>query len=94
MSPVTGRLSPVNLTVTPQPDAKSARRREAIRDQREKKLIEGELADAIAREERLRVRVEESTEALRRAKAKLTESKRETRALNRKLKTVERRARG
>jgi len=76
------------------PDAKSARRREVARDQREKKLIEGELADAIAREERLRVRVEESTEALRRAKAKLTESKRETRALNRKLKTVERRARG
>jgi hypothetical protein len=76
------------------PGAKSARRREAIRDQREKKLIEGELADAIAREERLRVRVEESTEALRRAKAKLTESKRETRALNRKLKTVERRPRG
>jgi hypothetical protein len=64
------------------------------RDQREKKLIEGELADAIAREERLRVRVEESTEALRRAKAKLAESKRETRGLNRKLKTVERRARG
>jgi hypothetical protein len=76
------------------PGAKSARRREAIRDQREKKLIEGELADAIAREERLRVRVEESTEALRQAKAKLTQSKRETRALNRKLKTVERRPRG
>jgi hypothetical protein len=78
----------------PASDAKSARRGEVARDQREKKLIEGELADAIAREERLRVRVEESTEALRRAKAKLAESKRETRALNRKLKTVERRARG
>jgi hypothetical protein len=85
-------LGIIELPSSP-PDAKSAKRREVARDQRERKLIEDELADAIAREERLRVRVEESTEALRRAKAKLAESKRETQALNRRLKTVERRVR-
>jgi hypothetical protein len=71
----------------------AAKRRDVAQAQRERKLLEDELAEANAREEHLRGRVEEAAEALRRDKAKLAESKRETAALKRKLKAIERRAR-
>jgi hypothetical protein len=71
------------------PRAKSTKRRDAARERRERKLVEDELADAMAREERLSARVEEAAEILRRDKAKLAESRRETRALTRKLKSIE-----
>jgi hypothetical protein len=74
------------------PKATSTVRREAARARRERKLVENELADATAREERLAARVEAAAEALRRDKEKLAESRRETRALTRKLEALERRA--
>jgi hypothetical protein len=73
--------------------AKAATRQGVAQARRERKHLEGELAKATAREERLRDRVEEATEGLRRDKAKLAESKRETAALRRKLKAFEHRAR-
>jgi hypothetical protein len=73
--------------------AKAAKRRDVAQAQRERKRLEGELTDANAREEHLRARVEEAAEGLRRDKAKLAKSKRETAALKRKLKAIERRAR-
>jgi hypothetical protein len=82
------------LTARRRPARESAKRRDAARARRETKLIEGELAQATAREERLRGRVEAAAEALRGAKAKLAASKRETAVLKRKLKAIERRARG
>ncbi len=70
--------------------AKSARRRELAQAKRERAALERELADAAAREERLRIQVERGVEALRRDRAKLAESKRATRALRRRLKALER----
>jgi hypothetical protein len=61
----------------------SAKRRERARSQRELERLEAELADATAREERLRTRVDETSGALRREKTKLAEQKRETTALRR-----------
>ena len=81
------------LAPPPRGAAKAAKRRDVAQAQRERKLLEGQLAEANAREERLRDRVEAAAETLRRDKAKLAESKRETAALRRKLKTIERRAR-
>jgi hypothetical protein len=74
------------------PKAKSAKRRETALARRQRKLLQDELADATAREERLAARVEETAEALRREKAKLAESRRETRALARKLEALDRQA--
>jgi hypothetical protein len=73
--------------------AKAATRQGVAQARRERKHLEGELAKATAREKRLGDRVEEATEGLRRDKAKLAESKRDTAALRRKLKAIERRAR-
>lgn len=70
----------------------SAKRSEVARARRERKLIEGELEAAGAREERLRDRVEDTQDALREEKVKLAEARRETAALKRRLKAVERRA--
>ena len=58
------------------------------------KRLEGELADATAGQERLRARVEEASEALRRERARLAESKRETADLKRLVKAAKRRAQG
>jgi hypothetical protein len=78
----------------PRAEAVSVRRREVVQARRERKLLEGELADAATREERLRIRVQETAGALRRDKAKLADSKRQTAALKRKLRAIDRRARG
>jgi hypothetical protein len=72
------------------PRAKSARRRKLAEAKRERALLERELADATAREERLRIQVERGVEALRRDKAKLAQSRRETSALRRRLQALER----
>ena len=69
--------------------ATPTKRREEAQLRREKERLEGALAKAMAREERLRVRVEEAAEAMRREKAKLADAKRETTTLKRKLKAVE-----
>jgi len=73
--------------------AKAATRQGVASARLERRHLEGELAKATARQERLRDRVEEATEGLRRDKAKLAESKRDTAALRRKLKAIERRTR-
>jgi hypothetical protein len=73
-------------------ESRSAKRREAAQAHRELERLEEELADASAREERLRERVERAAEALREEKAKLAESKRETASLKRSLKAAQRRA--
>ena len=75
-------------------DPGSARRRGVAQARRELKRLEAELADAAEREERLRERVEEATEALRGERARLAEGRRETAAAKRRLKAAERRAKG
>jgi hypothetical protein len=75
-------------------EAGTAKRRDVAQARRELKRLEGELADATAREERSRARVDQTAETLRREKAKLAETKRETTALRRQVKAAERRARG
>jgi hypothetical protein len=80
------------LTPRPGRAAESTKGRDIAQAQRALKVLEGELAEAKAREERLRDRVEETAEALRRDEAKLAESKLETTALKRKLKAIQRRA--
>jgi hypothetical protein len=72
----------------------AAKRREAAKARRELGRLEEGVAEATAREERLRARIEEATEALRSEKEKLAESKRETAAVKRKLKAAQRRAGG
>src|SRR5205814_523597 len=81
------------ITARRRPAGRSAKRGDSAQARRELKLIEGEIAEATAREERLRSRVEEAAEALRGAKAKLAARKRATTALKRKLKATARRAR-
>jgi hypothetical protein len=70
----------------------SAKRREAAQARRDLERLQGELADATAREERLRAQVEQAEDALRREKKRLAESKRETADLQRQVKAAERRA--
>jgi hypothetical protein len=74
--------------------AESASRRDDDRARRERNALEGELADATAHEQHLRAVLEERAEALREARAKLADTKRQTTVLKRKLKSLERRARG
>jgi hypothetical protein len=83
-------------TVMPQPrgDRGSAKRRERAQSRRELEALEAELADATAREEELRARVERTTEALRREKAELAEGRRATAGLRRRVKAAQRRAQG
>jgi hypothetical protein len=81
------------LATPPRDAAKAAKRRDVAQAKRERKLLEDELAEASAREEHLRDRIEEAAAALHRDKAKFAESRRETAALRRKLKAIERRAR-
>ncbi len=71
------------------PDPK---KRDAAQARRELKRLERQLAEAEAREERLRARVGDAAEAVRREKAELAEAKRETTALRRQAKAAERRA--
>jgi chromosome segregation ATPase len=78
----------------PRRDPASAKRREVATARRELKRLEGALAEATAREERLRGRVEQTAEALREEKRRLSESKREAAGLKRKVEAAERRARG
>jgi hypothetical protein len=75
-------------------DAGSARRRESAKARRELERLENELAEATAREERLRTRVEEAAGTLKQEKQRLADSKRETTALKRQLKAAQRRAPG
>ena len=84
------------LAVGPPPkrEAGAAKRRDVAQARRELERLEGELADATAREERSRARVDQTVEALRREKTKLADSKRETAALRRQVKAAERRAQG
>jgi hypothetical protein len=70
------------------------KRRDLAQARRELKRLEEELADATAREERLRARVGQASEALRQEKARLAESRRETADLKRQAKAAERRAEG
>jgi hypothetical protein len=81
-----------SLGATPRP-ARSAKRRGAAQAQRELKRLQDELAEATARAERLRDRVEEAAEVVRRDKATLAATKRETTTLKRRVRAVERRAR-
>jgi hypothetical protein len=71
----------------------AARRRATAQARRDLERLEEDLADASAREERLRERVERATEALREEKVRLAESKRETTGLRRKLKSAQRKRR-
>ena len=73
---------------------RSAKRRGVAQARRELKRLEDELEAARAREGRLRTRVDETAEALRRERARLAESKRATAALRRQVKAAERRAQG
>jgi hypothetical protein len=73
-------------------DRKSAKRRDAAQSRRDLERLEADLADATAREERLRAQVERTSEALREEKAKLANSKRETTALKRRVNAAQRRA--
>ena len=77
----------------PRRKAEPPRRRDDGQAQRERKALETQLANATAREERLRAVVEEGAKALRQARAELANSKRDTAALRRKLKAIERWAR-
>ena len=77
----------------PRRKAEPPRRGDDGQARRERKVLETQLANATAREERLRAVVEEGAEALRQARAELANSKRDTAALKRKLKATERRAR-
>jgi septal ring factor EnvC (AmiA/AmiB activator) len=70
----------------------AAKRRDVTQARRERKRLEQELADATAREGRLRAQVEQTTATLKREKASLADSKRETAALRRRVKAAERRA--
>jgi hypothetical protein len=71
----------------------AAKRRGAAQARRELDRLEGQLADATAREERISAGIAQTAETLKREKARLAESKRETAALKRRLRTAERRAR-
>jgi hypothetical protein len=77
----------------PRRKAEPLRRRDEAQARRERKALEAELANAAAREERLRAVTEDRAEALRQARAELADTKRETAALRRRLKAIERRAR-
>jgi hypothetical protein len=79
------------VVALPKRDSRSAKRREAAEARREVEQLEAELAEAETRQERLQAQVEQSTEALRRDKARLADGKRETAALRRKLKAAQRR---
>jgi hypothetical protein len=76
----------------PKRGSRPAKRREAAEARREVEQLEAELAEAETRQERLQAQVEQSTETLRRDKARLAEGRRETAALRRKLEAVLRRA--
>jgi hypothetical protein len=78
----------------PRRGGKSAKRGDRAQARRELERLEGELADAEAREERLRAQVDRTSDALREEKAKLADSKREKGVLKRRVKAAERRARG
>ena len=69
----------------------SPKRRDLAQDRRELERLEGELADATAREEQLGARVERASEALRQERARLAQGKRETADLKRQVKAAERR---
>jgi len=76
----------------PRRDRRSAKRRDVAQAAREFERLEGELAEATTREERLAARVERTADALRQERAKLAESKRETANLKRQVKSAGRRA--
>lgn len=71
----------------------SPKGRDVSAARRELKRLQRELADATAREERLRARVEDGEDALRHEKARLADSQRETAELRRRVKAAEGRAR-
>jgi hypothetical protein len=75
-------------------ESAAAKRRDVTQAQRELRRLEQELADATAREGRLRAQVEQTTATLKREKASLADSKRETAALRRRVKAAERRTKG
>ena len=87
-------LGTLPVEVPRRPDPGSAKRRERAQAQRDAKRLERELADATAREERLRARVEQAAEALRQQKARLADSRREAAELGRQLKAAQRRGQG
>lgn len=72
----------------------SSKRRDLAQAQRELKRLEGELAEATARAERLRASVDQTAEALRREKERLADSRREATGLRRKVQAAKRRAKG
>jgi hypothetical protein len=73
-------------------DPGSAKRRGRAQARKELESLEGELADATAREERLRAQVAQTADAMRQQKTRLAESKRETAGLKRRVKAARRRA--
>jgi hypothetical protein len=80
-------------TPPPRRTAASAKRRDRVQARRDLERLQGELAEATAREERLGAQVERATQALREEKTRLADSRRRTADLKRKLKAAERRAR-
>jgi hypothetical protein len=75
-------------------DRAAERRRGKAQARRDLSRLEEDLAESADREDRLRAQVERTAEALRQEKSKLSETKRETTALRRKLKAAQRRAKG
>jgi hypothetical protein len=76
----------------PKPSARSRKRRERAEASRELERLEGQLAEAEARRDRLGERVEQINESLRQEKARLAAAKRETAKLGRELEAARRRA--
>ena len=80
------------LADVPRRRAPPAKAREAGRARRELARLERQLADATAREERLRSRADEAADALRRAKEDLADARRRAAGVRRQVKAAQQRA--
>jgi hypothetical protein len=87
-------LATLATGATPKPSARSRKRRERREASRELERLEGQVAEAEARRDRLGERVEQVGEALRQEKARLAEAKRETAKRKRELAAAKRRSKG
>jgi hypothetical protein len=88
-----GTLGLASPAAPPRGRAPKKGRGDTATARRELKRLERQLADAAAREQRQRSKVDHATEVLREEKERLAESKRATAELRREVKKAERRAR-